>query len=247
MINQNYEKLLQLKLDKFAELYKSQTNKKQYSELPFDERLSVLVDAELEDKRNKMIASMRRSANIRIPNANLSDIEFYPDRKINKNLTYELHESEYIKEQLNIIVVGATGAGKTYYVSALANSAIDKGIRTKYLRLPDLLYDLNLAKYDIKSFKRKLRALSRIELLIIDDWLLTELTDEQQSDIFELLELRNEAHSTIFASQFETSGWHEKLGSGAVADAIMDRIIHNSYHIEIHGTKSMRERNSKIK
>lgn len=247
MINQNYDKLLQLKLDKMAELYLAQSNKKKYTELGFDERLAILVDAEMEDKRNKAIEAMRRSATIRIPQANINDLEFFPDRGIDKNQTLQLHECDYIQEKLNVIVVGATGAGKTYYVSALANSAIEKGIRTKYIRLSDLLYELSVTRDTPKTFKRKLRNLSKVELLIIDDWLLTDLNEEQQSDVFELLELRNEEHSTILASQFNVSGWHEKLGSGAVADAIMDRIIHNSYIITIEGSKSMRERNSKIR
>lgn len=247
MINQNYEKLVQLKMDKMAELYLSQSNIKKYNELPFDERMAILIDAEIEDKRNKSIEAMRRSATIKHPQANINDIEFMPDRKIDKALTLQLHECDFVRERLNVIIIGATGAGKTYYASSLANSAIDHGIKTKYLRLPDLLYDLNVARETPKTFKRKLNYLGRVELLIIDDWLLTELDEQQLSDIFEVLELRNESKSTILASQFDTSGWYEKLGSGAVADAIMDRIIHNSYIVKISGNKSMRERKSKIK
>ena len=147
---------------------------------------------------------------------------------------------------LNILLIGATGAGKTYYVCALANSAIDKGIRVKYIRLPDLLYELSAFRGTPKNFKRKLRLYGNYELLIIDDWLITPLTEEQQSDVFELLELRNETRSTVLSSQFTTDGWYDKLGSGAIADAVMDRIIHNSYIVNIQGEKSMRERKLKI-
>lgn len=246
MINQNYEKLLQLKLDKMAEDYLQQQNVRKYNELPFDERLAILIDAELEDKKNKATELLRRKATIRIPSANINDIDFFPDRQINKVLTLQLNECGFIKEKLNVIVTGATGAGKTYYVCALANSAIDQGIRVKYIRLPDLLYELSAFKDAPKNFKRKLRLYGNYELLIIDDWLITPLTEEQQSYVFELLELRNETRSTVLSSQFTTDGWYEKLGSGAIADAVMDRIIHNSYIVNIQGEKSMRERKLKI-
>ncbi|NJE43776.1 hypothetical protein E0K96_01285 [Massilimicrobiota sp. SW1139] len=126
-------------------------------------------------------------------------------------------------------------------MSALGNEACKKAINVKYIRLPDLLYDLDQARAK-GNYKKKLRALSRIELLIIDEFLLTPTTSEQQSDILELLELRYNTHSTIFASQFIPQGWHENLGSSAIADAILDRITANSYLIHIKGSKSMRVR-----
>lgn len=247
MINQNYDKLLQLDLNKMAELYLDQTNKKQYTELSFDERFAMLIDGELIDKKNKAIELLRRNATIKYNQANVAEIEYYPERKLDKNQTIQFSECGYINEKLNIIIVGATGSGKTYYASALANAAIDSGIRTKYIRLPDLLYELSAVKDNPKSFKRKLKMYSKYNLLIIDDWLISPLTETQQSDVFELLELRSDTNSTILASQFEPSGWIERLGSNAVADAIMDRVIHNSYIVTIQGDKSMRETKSKIK
>ena len=113
--------------------------------------------------------------------------------------------------------------------------------------MPDLLYDLSAFRDTPKNFKIKMRTYGRYELLVIDDFLITELSDIQQSDLFELLELRSENHSTILSSQFSSSSWHERLGSGALADAIMDRIIHNSYIVDIKGSKSMREITSKTK
>ena len=118
---------------------------------------------------------------------------------------------------------------------------------SQHLRMPDLLYDLASAKESIKTFKRKLKNYGKYDLLIIDDFLITELSENQQSDLFELLELRSENYSTILSSQFLSSAWHERLGSGAIADAIMDRTIHNSYIINIKGDKSMREVTSRTK
>jgi len=241
VINQNYEKLIKLNLNKMAELYKEQSSNKIYMEMSFDERLALLIDGETDDKFNKLIYGIQRRSNIKMSNATISDIKFYPDREIDKALTAKLSTCDYIQDHLNVIVIGATGAGKTYYISALGNEACKKAINVKYIRLPDLLYDLDQARAK-GNYKKKLRALSRIELLIIDEFLLTPTTSEQQSDILELLELRYNTHSTIFASQFIPQGWHENLGSSAIADAILDRITANSYLIHIKGSKSMRVR-----
>lgn len=247
MITKNYEGLLKLKLDKMASLYMEHLNRKEMTDLPFDERLAIMIDNQIEDNKNKAIENLRRKATVKIANAKVADILFLPEREIDKNLTYKLNECNYIKEKLNIIVTGATGAGKTFYSCALANSAIDKEIRCKYIRMPDLLYDLSAFRDTPKSFRRKLTTYGSYELLVIDDFLINELTESQQSDLFELLELRSEKNSTILSSQFLQSSWHERLGSGAIADAIMDRIIHNSYIINIKGSKSMREVTSKAK
>lgn len=247
MINGNYNKLLKLKLEKMAELYMDYSNQKVFNELPFDDKLAILLDAEILYQDSKAVELMRTKATIKIPSANANDIDFLPERCIDKNLTMRIMNCEFINDKLNVIVTGATGAGKTYYVSALANEAINKRIRTKYIRLPDLLYELSSYKSAPKLFKNKLKRFSNYDLLIIDDWLLTKLDSEEQSIIFELLELRSDNKSTVLASQFTISGWHDKLGSGAIADAVMDRICHNSYIIDIKGDISMRERKSRIR
>lgn len=244
MINQNYEKLMKLKLPKMAELYKEQSTNKASLELSFDERLSILIDGETDAKYNNLIYGIKKRSHIKMTNASVSDIKFYPDREIDKVLTMKLSACDYVNDHLNVIVVGATGSGKTYYISALGNEACKKAINVKYIRLPDLLYELDQAR-NKDNYKKKLRALSRIELLIIDEFLLTPTTDEQQKDILELLELRYDTHSTIFASQFLPEGWHQNLGGGALADAILDRIIANSYLIHIKGNQSMRTRENK--
>ena len=150
---------------------------------------------------------IQRRSNVKMSNATVSDIIFYPDRELDQVMTATLASCDYIHDHLNIIVIGATGAGKTFYVSALGNEAYKKAINVRYIRLPDLLYDLDQAR-NKDNYKKKLRALSRIELLIIDEFLLTPTTTAQQSDILELLELRYNTHSTIFASQFLPQGWH---------------------------------------
>ena len=159
-----------------AELYKEQSSNKIYMEMSFDERLALLIDGETDDKFNKLIYGIQRRSNIKMSNATISDIKFYPDREIDKALTAKLSTCDYIQDHLNVIVIGATGAGKTYYISALGNEACKKAINVKYIRLPDLLYDLDQARAK-GNYKKKLRALSRIELLIIDEFLLTPTTE----------------------------------------------------------------------
>lgn len=241
MINQNYEKLMKLGLTKMAALYLDQTTNKAYFEMSFDERFAFLIDGETDEQHNKRIYGIQKRSNIKMATAKVSEIRFYPDREIDKNLTLKLATCDYINDNLNVIVVGATGAGKSYYVSALGNEACLKGIVTKYVRLPDLLYDLDQAR-NKDTYKKKLRALANVDLLIIDEWLLNPTTPQQQADLLELLELRYNNSSTIFASQFLPEGWHKNLGSGAVADAILDRVIANSYLIHIKGKQSMRVR-----
>lgn len=155
MINQNYEKLMKMNLTKMAELYKDQCNNKAYDELSFDERLALLIDGKADDKFNKLIYGIKKRSKIRIPEASISKIRFYPDREIDKKLTLKLAGCDYIDNHLNVIVVGATGAGKTYYISALGNEACKKAKNVKYIRLPDLLYELDQAR-NKETYKKKL-------------------------------------------------------------------------------------------
>lgn len=241
MINQNYEKLMKMNLVRMAELYKLQTMNPSIMEMGFDERFALLIDGESDDKHNKAIAGLKKRSMIRMTNAAVSDIRFYPDREIDKSLTFRLSTCDYIKEHQNVIVTGATGAGKTYYISALGNEACNNMYNVKYVRLPDMLYELDQAR-SRNSYHKKLKYYARADLLIIDEWLLNSTTQQQQSDILEVLELRYDCKSTIFASQFLPQGWHENLGGSAVADAILDRVMANSYVIHIKGDKSMRTR-----
>lgn len=227
-----------------AELYKIQSSDPAMKELSFDERFALLIDGEADDKYNKQVAGIKHRSKIKMTNASVSDIRFYPDREIDKMLTMKLADCNYIHDHLNVIVVGATGAGKTYYVSALGNAACSKAMNVKYVRLPDMLYEMEQARKR-NTYQNKLRYYARADLLIIDEWLLNSTTPQQQSDILEILELRYDNKSTIFASQFLPEGWHENLGGSAVADAILDRVLAHSYLVHIKGNRSMRIRDSK--
>ena len=241
MINQTYEKLLALKLYKMAEIYKEQSNSQAFKDLTFDEKMTLLVDEETNDKYNKFVDGIKKRSKIKMTNASLLDIHYYPDRELDKELMVKLATGNYIEDNINVLVIGATGSGKTYIACALGNDACQKGKVVKYIRLPDLLFELDQARKK-GNYKSKLKSYARAEVLIIDEFLLNPTTSEQQGDILELLELRYDSASTIIASQFTPDGWHHNLGGGAIADAILDRVISTSYTIHIKGDKSMRTR-----
>lgn len=146
-----------------------------------------------------------------------------------------------LKKQENIVIVGATGSGKSYIACALGVEACNAELKVKYVRLPDLLSELELSRIQ-GTYRNKIRQYERCDLLILDEWLLVTTNNIEQQDILEVLEKRYRVHSTILCSQFDVAGWHSKLGGGALADAILDRIVSKSQTIKIKGDKSMRSR-----
>lgn len=241
MINTNYEKLLALNLPKMAEIYKVQANNPAFNELSFDEKLAFMIDEETTFKTNTAIAGLKKRANLKLPGASLEDVQDSPDHELDKTLILKLSDGDYIDDHLNVCILGATGCGKTFMSCALGNNACMQGKRVKYVRMPDFLYDIDQARKKEK-FKSKMNHYTKPDLLIIDDWLLTPTTSDQQADLLELIERRSGNASTIFASQLTPEGWHKRLGGGALADSVVDRITSAAYFINIKGDKSMRSK-----
>jgi len=241
MKQDTYEKMIKLRLPAMAQAYKEQESNTNLQELNFDQRLSLLIDTEFDSQANNHIKRLIENARFSDKRASIEDIKYYDDRKLDKQLFLSLSTNSYIDKKENIVIIGATGSGKTYLACALGNCACKDNRRTRYIRLPDLLVDFSLAR-DTLRYQSLLKSYARYDLLIIDEWLLTLPNEQAQQDILELMERRCGDKSTILCSQFTPESWHKRLGGGAVADAILDRVLSISTVIQVSGEKSMRTR-----
>ena len=241
MKQDTYEKMIKLRLPAMAQAYKEQESNTNLQELNFDQRLSLLIDTEFDSQANNHIKRLIENARFSDKRASIEDIKYYDDRKLDKQLFLSLSTNSYIDKKENIVIIGATGSGKTYLACALGNCACKDNRRTRYIRLPDLLVDFSLAR-DTLRYQSLLKSYARYDLLIIDEWLLTLPNEQAQQDILELMERRCGDKSTILCSQFTPESWHKRLGGGAVADAILDRVLSISTVIQVSGDKSMKTR-----
>lgn len=241
MNTNTYEKMLQLRLKGMAEAYLELTENNEYQQWTFEERLGYLIDREADVKHNDKIKRLILNANLSESQAYLDGIRYYPDRQLDKDFIQELGTNRYITSPHNLLIVGPTGSGKSYLANALGNEACLGGYKTRYIRLPDLLSEIGLAKAEA-SFTKLLKKYQRFDLLIIDEWLLMSVNSNQAADLLELIERRYRERATIVCSQFSVESWHQRLGGGAIADAILDRLVSKAKVIRIYGDRSMRER-----
>lgn len=243
MNQETMRKLTEMKMGGMAELYNQQSLNHDYQNMDFNDRFQLLVDHEYDRRRSNKLERLIKQATLNDPTAAIEGIEYHPDRRLNKQLILELSTGNYIQRHHNIILMGASGNGKTWIANAFGIQACRQFYKVKYIRLPELLDELAVAKYEADgSFRKLIQKYRKVEVLILDEWLLTELSEEQVLHVLEIIEARLKRASTIFCSQFSPEGWHAKLGQTQVADAILDRIIHDSYHLLVDGEVSMRER-----
>ena len=233
MMNQEtLRKLIEMRMSAMAELYQEQSTNKEYQTMDFDDRFNLLVDLEYDRRKSNKLERLIKQATFNDPTAAIEDIEYHPDRRLDKKQILELATGNYIQNHHNIILMGASGNGKTWISNAFGVHACRQFYKVKYIRLPELLDELTLAKHQADgSFRKLLQKYRKIDLLIIDEWMLTELSEEHVLHVLEIIEARLKRASTIFCSQFAPEGWHSKVGRAQVADAIMDRIVHDSYKI----------------
>ena len=244
MLNeQTSAKLAELKLSGMLESYYEQMTNKDYQSMSFEDRFNLMVDLEYSRRKNNKLQRLIKAANFRNSTASIEDIEYHTDRNLDKNLILKLASGIYLEDHHNLILMGASGNGKTYIANAFGMQACRQHYNVKYIRLPELLDELTISKNQADgSFRKIINKYKKVQLLIIDEWLLTDLSLENSTFLLEIIESRLKTASTIFCSQFHPEGWHAKLGNPQIADAILDRIIHDSYQILVDGKVSMRER-----
>jgi DNA replication protein DnaC len=243
MLNQpTLEKLKTLKFHGMVRAWQEQLNSSDFDSLSFEERLGLLVDRELSERENRRLQTRLKTARLR-QQACLEDIDYQHPRGLDKSLILSLGTCRWIDDHLNILISGPTGAGKSFIACALAHRACLEGKKALYFRASRLFSDLALTKGDGR-YSKLMSSIAKTDLLVIDDWGLSTLIAQERGDLLEIMEDRHGVCSTVIAAQLPVEHWHEVIGNPTLADAILDRLVHNAYKIKLKG-ESMRKKKAK--
>jgi DNA replication protein DnaC len=240
LIQQTLERLHALRLTGMATALSEQQGQPDLASLSFEDRLTLLVEREVTAREDRRLTRLLQLAKLRLPAAAVEDLDFRTARGLDRSLLLRLAAGEWIRHHQTVLIVGATGTGKTYVACALGQSACRHGLTVRYLRLPRLLHDLGLAHAD-GSYGKLLASLAKADLLILDDWGLAPLADRERRDLLEVLEDRHGRRATLVTSQLPLEHWHNCVGDPTFADAILDRLIHQAHRLILKGTSMRRQ------
>lgn len=241
MMEPTLEKMRALKLNAMVTAWLAQRADTAAQDLDFDARLALIVEAEVLARDNKRLKKLLHDAKLRIPGACLEDLEYSAKREINRALIRQLSVGGWIAEHQNIIVTGPTGVGKTYLGCAFGQLACRLGFRVLYRRVPRLFEELALAHAD-GSYTRLLTRFAKMDVLILDDWGIAPLGEQQRQDVLEILEDRHGVRSTVVTSQLPIDTWHDHIGNPTIADAVLDRLVHNAHKLTMKGPSRRKEK-----
>jgi DNA replication protein DnaC len=232
LTNPTIETLKTLKLYGMLEALEEQQRTPTVQSLSFEERVALLVDRERLRRDDQRRTRLLRGARLKVAEASIEDINYKAARGLDKRQIAQLATGEWVRRAQNLLITGATGSGKTWIACALAQQTCRQGHSVLYFRVPRLIEELRIAHGD-GSYIRFLKTLSRAALIVLDDWGLTALTVQDRADLLEILDDRVDAGSTLIASQLPVDTWHGYLGEPTLADAILDRLVHQSHRIEL--------------
>lgn len=245
LVNQTRQALASLRMPGMAQAYEDQLNNPTAQTLGFDDRLGLLIDAEIAQREHRRVGRLIKSAKLKDPSACPEDIDFSPKRGIDKRQVLDLLTCEWVQRGQHVVITGATGTGKTWLGCALGREATRKGHTVAYYRLPRLLEEMEVAHADGSLPKLRTR-LAKGRLLILDDWGVAPISDRGRQDLLEAIDDRVPGGSVLITSQLPTKAWHDYLGEPTVADAILDRILHNKHAIELKGDSMRRKGAAKL-
>jgi DNA replication protein DnaC len=233
LLHPTLEKLKALKLFGMARALEEQLTSVEFEGLSFEERLGLIADREMTERENRRLATRLKQAKLR-QQACMEDIDYRAERGLDRSQLQSLSSCRWIREHNNVLITGPTGVGKSFLACALGHKTCLEGFKVIYLRAPRLFKELALARGDGRYIKL-MNSFAKADLLIIDDWGLSGLNELQRTDLLEIMEDRHDIHSTIIAGQLPVEHWHDIIGNPTLADAILDRLVHNAYQLNLKG------------